>query len=197
VIFFGGYFYVYKKVNPEKVNKLLYFLIHDLIDYVVLIFFVLTFVLGYVAPGKVDGNSMRTTLDNDNSVLVWHFAYKPKVGDVVVVNMNEVQGADGLFIKRVRATEGDILKFKKVDDFNYNLYNNEILIGLIRNSDVKRILTQDISLEDEIIYAIPKEKFLMIGDNWDNSTDSRFYGLIDYKYCLGKAFFCISKMKWL
>ncbi|MDR1614264.1 MAG: signal peptidase I [Campylobacteraceae bacterium] len=36
---------------------------------------------------------------------------------------------------------------------------------------------------------IPKDEFFMIGDNRDNSTDSRFFGSIPYKLIIGKPWF--------
>ncbi|PAF49033.1 signal peptidase I [Helicobacter sp. 13S00401-1] len=42
----------------------------------------------------------------------------------------------------------------------------------------------------EVFYAkIPKDSFFMMGDNRDNSEDSRFWGTIDYSRVVGKPWF--------
>jgi hypothetical protein len=36
-------------------------------------------------------------------------------------------------------------------------------------------------------FVVPKDKLFMMGDNRDNSSDSRFWGYVDRKDVLGKA----------
>ncbi len=41
-------------------------------------------------------------------------------------------------------------------------------------------------LEDKFAFVIPKNKYMLIGDNYTNSRDSRYYGLFDYYKIVGK-----------
>ena len=67
-----------KKVAREIFDCLEIFIIA--IAVVILIF---TFVLRI---GSVDGNSMNYTLFHGDRIIISHIFYKPKVGDIVVIN---------------------------------------------------------------------------------------------------------------
>ncbi len=95
-----------------------------------------------------------------------------KTGDVgIFINSNVYFTA---FTKRIVAMEGDRIKLK-----NNTLYINDTKVDNIK-------YTPRGSLIDNKTIIVPKGKVYVLGDNTDNSYDSRDFGVIDKKYLSGK-----------
>lgn len=61
------------------------------------------------------------------------------------------------------------------------------------NPSVPRISMQAISIDGEPAFykQIPENEFFMIGDNRDNSDDSRFWGSVPYSNIIGTPWFTL------
>jgi signal peptidase I len=169
---------------------------------VIIAMFIRTFI---VQAFKIPSGSMLETLQIGDHILVNKFIYgvkipftdgkvlvsvkDPKKGDIVVFEFPVDPSKD--FIKRVIATEGDTIEIIKK-----NIYvNNKLVQG-----------EKFAVYEDNRIYpwnypflekaqrdnlrkmTIPENKLFVMGDNRDNSHDSRFWGFVDLKSIKGKAF---------
>lgn len=134
-----------------------------------------------IAPARVIGNSMTKTLANNDYLFVYKLAYKnhaPEYKDIIVLKTNIEENKK--LIKRVIGVPGDTIDItndelyvngKKIDE----PYINEKMVG---NQDMK--------------IKVPEGKIFVMGDNRNNSLDSRniLVGLIDYKKdVIGKILF--------
>ena len=137
----------------------------------------------------------------------WHVAAwsEPERGDIVVFFSPE----DGKrLIKRVVGLPGDTIAM----DTNRLSINGTTIDYEVPNSTTHRELLDGYSTES-LVYienlfgrkhpvmltrlgqskhsfepiAIPKDKYLMLGDNRDRSADSRFFGLVDRSRIVGRA----------
>lgn len=123
------------------------------------------------------------------------FSSVPKRGDVVVFRPPKDNKQD--YIKRIIAIAGDRVQMK-----NSMLYLNDKKISRKRIAkniyqetlpSGKSYLTKDLtshSMGDNTpVYEVPKDHVFVMGDNRDNSTDSRFYsiGPIPLKNLIGRA----------
>ena len=118
---------------------------------------------------EVDGDSMNATLTSGDFLLVDKLAEVDR-GDVVVFTLNEKA-----YIKRAVALEGDTVKItggkvyvKKAGEEKFELSEYEGVIGST-NSHVGLVFEKVIS----------KGCIFVLGDNRENSTDSRILGEID------------------
>lgn len=131
----------------------------------------------------VDGSSMYPTLSNNDKLLVRQIFYTPKQGDIIVCQ-SENYGLDKPLVKRIIATEGQRVR---LDRENWKIYVNGFAIDepyLVQGSGMMINWEYD---ADEIV--VPKGHVFVLGDNRNNSLDSRFYGVgfIDERYIIGQV----------
>lgn len=131
----------------------------------------------FIKPIVVDGESMLPTLESKDYLLISRQAYtfgEPEHGDIVVFPHKE--GTDEkLYIKRVIALPGDHLTIQ-----NGNVYINGVTLNeeYIDGADTS----------GDIDYVIPEGRIFVMGDNRNNSSDSRFFGTVKIDDVIGEAF---------
>lgn len=161
-------------VFGEVLSYLLYFL-----GAIVVTIFILTFVGQRMV---VNGPSMENTLFNGESVIVDKLSYRfsdPKRFDVVVFPYKFEENTD--FIKRVIGLPGEKVRI----DFQGQIFiNGEVL----EEHYGKATIIDPGRAEKEI--TLGSDEYFVLGDNRNNSTDSRdpFVGNIKKSDFIGKAF---------
>jgi len=158
--------------------------------------FIATLILrfAFVEGYKIPSESMIPTLLVGDNVLANKFVYglnipffnrkililsSPHKGDIIVFRSPEDPHKD--LIKRVIAVEGDSIEER----------NKQIFVDG-KPTDEPYVQHTDSFLEDPrddfSPYVIPRGKLFTMGDNRDESNDSRFFGFVDVKDVEGKAF---------
>ncbi len=157
-------------------------LIRDLIFALMVLALVMVFV---IQPVKVEGTSMLPYLHDGERIfvnkLVYYDDYKwaPKIyrGDIVVFWFPEDPSKS--YIKRVIGLPGDTVEVQDGRVNGNGRYLDEAYLDPHLNmSHASRSPT----------FVKPGYYFVM-GDNRDNSSDSRIWGLVPKKYIYGKALF--------
>lgn len=180
---------------------------HTFLDYfkaiIIAVIIALFFRAFVVQAFKIPSGSMKPTLIPGDHILVNKFIYgiripftgkiipvsHPKTGQVIVFKFpyakeyNLHPGID--FIKRVIGTPGD-----KIQIINNKVYiNNRIYNCKYANWTSKKILPAYDSPRDNYgPITVPKNDLFVMGDNRDNSLDSRYWGFVPYKDIIGEAF---------
>jgi signal peptidase I len=146
---------------------------------------------------KIPSGSMIPTLLIGDHILVNKFIYgtkipftdrrilvfkKPEKGDIIVFKYPVDPKKD--FIKRVIATEGDV-----IEERNKTVYVNKkaVLEPYVQHFD-KAVRSDGMEPRDNFgPLIVPKNKIFVMGDNRDQSYDSRYWGFVDLKAILGEA----------
>lgn len=146
---------------------------------------------------RVDGQSMNSTLANNDRLIVWRLGYEPKQGDIVIfapeIPDNESRNFLNriYWVKRVIATEGQHVEidydsnsvfvdgvkldepylYTDPDNPNYDVMDEASVMGHVTSID------------------IPEGHVFLMGDNRNNSRDGRSIGPVDVDDIVGEAVF--------
>lgn len=140
---------------------------------------------------KVQGESMDPTLQNEDRLYLNRLFYTPKKGDVIV--FKPASDPKRPYVKRVIATEGDTIY---IDFETGDVYVNNILIDEpyiaekteLMGSYILSLISKGEYSKDMPIVIQPGYIFVM-GDNRNNSKDSRELGQIPLDEVMGGAVF--------
>ena len=140
---------------------------------------------------KVQGDSMQPTLQNEDRLYVNRFMYSPEKGDVII--FKPASDPERPYVKRVIATEGDTVF---IDFNNGDVYVNDKLIEedyisepTKRSGEYIRSLVERGQYSKENPIVIEENKIFVMGDNRNNSRDSREIGQVPEDEILGHALF--------
>ncbi len=164
--------------------------------------FVVILLFAYVIrPVTVDGQSMESTLQDGDRLLMTDLLYTPERGDIVIVdnthsylydengNLIESEGLpqEKRLIKRVIAVGGE--------EINIDFETGTVTIDgeVLDEPYINNLTTID---EYGFTYpvVVPEGYYFVMGDNRQNSTDSRspYVGFVPEDAVLGKAIFRIT-----
>ena len=161
---------------------------------IVIALFIRTFV---IQAYKIPSGSMKPTLQIGDHILVSKFNYgiklpflrttlipvgAPQRGDIVVFIYPEDRSKD--FIKRLIGVPGDTIEIR----------NKKIFINGLPYSDKHGVYVDNFVIPGAVQprdnfgpVTVPEGSLFVMGDNRDESYDSRFWGFVSQKDVLGKA----------
>ena len=153
-------------------------LIIDSLKLIIVIIILLFLMLYVVSVTQVVGSSMSPTLKDEEVLILNKFQYRffdIKRGDIVSLDYEDTK----YLIKRIIGLPGETVKIVNNQLYiNDKIYEEEYLANDL-NYD-------DFSLTDLGYSKIPEDMYLVLGDNRENSLDSREIGLIKKEDINGK-----------
>lgn len=188
-------------LNTLKENRL----------FIIVVFLMIAFRSSFADWNTVPTGSMKPTILEGDRIWVNKLAYDlnvpfthisikkfgdPERGDIVVFDSAK---AEKRLVKRVIAIPGDTISMTRNSIFlNGKPLNYKIVSRHLNNIIVEETLTQSahkirLELPFQNRYdsfnpiTIPKKAYLVLGDNRNNSADSRFIGFIPRKEIIGRA----------
>lgn len=152
---------------------------------------------------QVDGPSMLPTLHHNDRLIIWKVprtvaritgnTYIPNRGDIIVFGERGLTTPDGNtkeLIKRVIGLPGDRIVIKNGTTTVYNKdnpngFNPDTSLPYGKGLDLK------VNDEENIDQTVGEGQVYVMGDNRDNSLDSRTFGPVDASDIVGKLVFRI------
>lgn len=187
---FSKYFLCFKKLRIGDILK------KELFDWFVAILVAVVFVIVIktflITPYSVSGLSMYPTFDDKDKVIVSKISKTFNHldnGDVVVFHQNKKND----YIKRIIGKPGDSVSYRNDNLFVNGKKVEESYLKLNKSNKSSVLLTENFSVNDlkgsDNKKKIPKNKYLVLGDNRENSIDSRcsIVGLVDKDQIVGKV----------
>ena len=177
--------------KSEEFRLDLFFWLQTFVVVLAVLILVFTFVGRIIT---VDGPSMLPTLHDKDVLILRSIAYSPKQGDIVVLTKDFDHYVDQPIVKRVIAVGGQTVSINYGES---TVYVDGVAL------EEPYILEQtmylpggDLSIQE---LEVPEGHVFVMGDNRNNSSDSRHYqlGAIDERYLLGKVVTVLfSPYKW-
>jgi len=183
-----------EKNKAKKTKSKVQEYVEAIIIAILIALFIRTFI---VAAYKIPSRSMEPALLVGDHLLVNKFIYgikipvirkilvpvtEPKRGDIIVFIYPHDRSKD--FIKRVIGTGGDKIEIKNKKIF-VNNQEFEDTYGIYSDSVVYPASLQPRDNFGPVI--VPQNTVFVMGDNRDESADSRFWGFVDLRDVVGKA----------
>lgn len=159
-------------VEPDN-NQPTEVVLREIVETLLLTFFIFWLVNGLIGRYKIDGMSMNPTLENGQYLLINNVSYfldEPDHGDIIVFRH---PNNDLNLIKRVIGVPGDHVEVR-----DRQVYVNGILLN-------------EPYIQEPPIYTgvwdVPESAYFVLGDNRNSSSDSHSWNYLPAENILGKA----------
>lgn len=140
------------------------------------------------------GMKLANKLPNENCVM--------QRGDVIVFEYPKDKSID--YIKRIIGLPGDIISYQaNILKINGEVVNHKILFNGFSEILIEEKLS-DTSIQIQHLnrgkikdgtWNVPKNQYFVLGDNRNNSADSRHWGFVPQENIIGKLYYTFNKTK--
>jgi signal peptidase I len=163
---------------PQQENSFL-----EIVRFSVLALLIVIPVRMFIAqPFIVSGASMENTFHNGEYLIVDQISYyleDPKRGDVIIFRYPK--DPTKFFIKRIIGIPGDTIT---IEGSEVTITNQEFPEGFVLNEPYIKSMKPGLTLTEEL----GEREYFVMGDNRDESSDSRIWGVLQEERIVGRAF---------
>lgn len=149
-------------------------LLREVVETVLLTAIIIVLVNAATSRFRIEGNSMEPNLHDSEYVLIDKISYRlhpPQRGDVIVF---ERTGEDRDYIKRIIGLPGDTVE----------VHAGQVLVNGVALDEpyINQVIRNDMPAR-----LIEPDRYFVMGDNRNNSSDSRSFGSVAEQAIIGRA----------
>ncbi len=163
-------------IESLSISSIVYDVFSSFMTAMIIVCVMFTFLFRLVC---VDGDSMKNTLHNGEWLIISNFFYEPEYKDIIIAS-REISNQKPI-VKRVIGVGGDVV------DIDFNTHQVKVN-GVVLEEPY---IAEPTSRKGETVFplTVPEGYVFVMGDNRNNSLDSRFsaIGLISENRLLGKT----------
>lgn len=162
-----------ERISETELRQPTETIIREIIETLLLTFFIFWLVNGLVGRYRIDGSSMNPSLQNGQYLIINNVSYylnDPQHGDIIVFHHPK---SDLNLIKRVIGLPGDQIEID----------NEQVKVnGVVLNEPY-------INEEPQYSFSgvVPENEYFVLGDNRNNSSDSHSWSFLPKENIVGKA----------
>jgi signal peptidase I len=129
---------------------------------------------------RQSASSMEPTLSKGDRVVIRRRAQTIERGDLIAFRTPR----HGVFLKRVIGLPGDVVELR----------NSAAIVNGVALDEPYIMRTDDVpAIREMAALTVPPDSYFVLGDNRDNSNDSRFLGFVKREQILGKAVMVVTE----
>ena len=214
ITFISGLLYLASKISNGWIRNNIF--IDFLASLFPILAFVLIFRSFLIEPYRIPSGSMLPNLVVGDFILVKKYEYGVRLplSNIKIINHNEPDYGDVIvfqypqdrkinYIKRVVGLPGDYIeyidkqifingqKFQLIKTENKTLSSIDLSDNFLfneNNNSSQYLIMKNDSRDQNFSYKVPEKTYFVLGDNRDNSNDSRYWGPVPESHLIGKAF---------
>jgi len=209
----GISFIIFRSFKPKNKALFIFEFLASLFPILFIVLFIRSFV---IEPFRIPSGSMIPSLLVGDFILVNKHRYGlrvplintliyennyPNRGDVIVFQFPEntkinyikrVVGIPGDKVEYINKTlfiNGEELQLKRVNDPQYsNIHSSDEMVYIEDNGYKKYLILNSSGRGVNFEFDVPDDNYFVLGDNRDNSNDSRYWGTVHKNNLIGEAF---------
>lgn len=142
----------------------------DLLKTALIALIVVLIIMQFVLVAQIDGSSMYPTLVDGEHVITARRFVDYEAGDIVAFNFVEEDGTESFHVKRIVGMPGDTVTVDGTQVF----VNDQLAVA------------DGIVDYGQATYELSASQYFMMGDNYQDSYDSRLHGPVEEKQIFGE-----------
>lgn len=173
-----------RDMENDSVLKKVWLFFLDFIETIVIALAIFVVVYRFLfQPHQVKGNSMYDNFLDGEYLLTNKIVYQlnePQMSDVIVFKAPKNEDYD--YIKRIVGLPGDRVMVKEG-----RIYVNDVLFDESSYLDPGITTRPGRYAQEGLVVTVPADSYFAVGDNRNNSSDSREWGAVPRENIVGKA----------
>lgn len=166
-------------MEKEKTNKESFL---ELVNFAIIAMLIVIPIRIFIAqPFVVSGSSMYPTFFDKDYLIVDEISYRIKeIKRYDVIIFRYPKDTSKFFIKRIIGLPNEIVEINENIVTITNEYNKEKIV-------LKEPYVKNIGM-NKTYFKLKNDEYFVLGDNRSASSDSRYWGAVNKKFIIGKAF---------